>query len=89
MKHFKVVVEQHEDGFVAYPVGLNGVVVGQGNTEAEAMADVRSAIQFHQTLLSLINSYSIRRRCARQLSWRITPARVSVKKLLCSSAHEN
>ena len=47
MKHFKVVVEQHEDGFVAYPVGLNGVVVGQGNTEAEAMADVRSAIQFH------------------------------------------
>jgi len=47
MKQFKVVIEQHEDGFVAYPVGMNGVVVGQGDTEAEAMADVRSAIQFH------------------------------------------
>lgn len=47
MKQFKVVVEQHEDGFVAYPVGLNGVVVGEGDTEAEAIADVQSAIQFH------------------------------------------
>ena len=47
MKQFKVVVEQHEDGFVAYPIGLNGVVVGQGDTEVEAIADVQSAMQFH------------------------------------------
>ena len=43
----KVVVEQHADGFVAYPLGLRGVIVGQGDTYDEAMADVTSAIQFH------------------------------------------
>jgi predicted RNase H-like HicB family nuclease len=32
---------------VAYPVGLKGVVVGQGNTYEEALADVKSAIRFH------------------------------------------
>lgn len=32
---------------VAYPVGFRGVVVGQGDTLDEALADVRSAIQFH------------------------------------------
>ena len=47
MKHFKVVVEHHEDGYVAYPVGLNGVIVGQGDTLDDAVADVRTAIQFH------------------------------------------
>lgn len=26
----KIIVEQHADGFVAYPVGLRGVIVGQG-----------------------------------------------------------
>jgi predicted RNase H-like HicB family nuclease len=39
--------ERHDDGFVAYPVGFRGVVVGQGDTLDEALADVRSAIQFH------------------------------------------
>ncbi|MCC7084526.1 MAG: hypothetical protein IT427_05925 [Pirellulales bacterium] len=47
MRTIKVVVEQHPDGFIAYPLGLKGVVVGEGNTADEAMADVRSAIQFH------------------------------------------
>jgi len=47
MKHFKVVVEHHEDGYVAYPVGLSGVIVGQGDTFDDAVADVRAAIQFH------------------------------------------
>ena len=47
MKHFKVVVEHHEDGYVAYPIGLNGVVVGQGDTAEAAVVDVRSAIEFH------------------------------------------
>lgn len=44
---YKVVVEQHTDGFVAYPLGLKGIVVGQGDTYDEALADVRSAIRFH------------------------------------------
>ncbi len=47
MSQFKVIVEKHADGFVAYPLGLNGVVVGEGNTYDEAMADVKSAIRFH------------------------------------------
>ncbi|MFM8706559.1 MAG: type II toxin-antitoxin system HicB family antitoxin [Planctomycetia bacterium] len=44
---FKIIVEQHEDGFVAYPLGLAGCVVGQGDTADEAIADVQSAIRFH------------------------------------------
>ena len=47
MSQFKVIVEKHPDGFVAYPLGLKGVVVGQGNTYPEAMADVKSAVRFH------------------------------------------
>ena len=40
-------VEQHPDGYVAYPLGLKGVVVGQGDTYDAALADVTSAIRFH------------------------------------------
>jgi predicted RNase H-like HicB family nuclease len=47
MKSFKIIVEKHDDGYVAYPVGTKGVVVGQGDTYDEALADVRSAIAFH------------------------------------------
>ena len=47
MKQFKVVVEKHADGYVAYPLGLKGVVVGEGDTYEEALADVKSAIRFH------------------------------------------
>ncbi len=47
MKQFKIVVEKHTDGYVAYPIGLKGVVVGQGDTDKEALADVSSAIRFH------------------------------------------
>jgi len=47
MQQFKVAVEKHLDGYVAYPLGLKGVVVGQGNTYEEALADVKSAIRFH------------------------------------------
>ena len=43
----KIVVEKHKDGYVAYPIGLKGVVVGEGDSYEEAMADVKSAIQFH------------------------------------------
>lgn len=46
-REVKIIVEQHVDGFVAYPVGLRGVIVGQGDTHNEAVADVTSAIQFH------------------------------------------
>lgn len=44
---FKIIVERHSDGYVAYPLGLKGVVVGQGDTYEGALADVKSAISFH------------------------------------------
>jgi len=47
MHQVKIVVEKTLDGYVAYPLGLAGVVVGQGDTYDEALADVKSAIRFH------------------------------------------
>lgn len=47
MKAIKIIVEKHPDGYVAYPLGIKGVVVGQGNTYEEALVDVKSAIRFH------------------------------------------
>lgn len=41
------VIEEHSDGFVAYPLGLRGVVVGQGDTCDAALADAHSAAAFH------------------------------------------
>ena len=46
-KQFKVIVEKHPDGYVAYPLGLKGIVFGEGDTYEEALADVKSAIRFH------------------------------------------
>ena len=47
MRHVKIIVEKHADGYVAYPVGLKGAVVGEGDSYEDALADVRSAIRFH------------------------------------------
>jgi predicted RNase H-like HicB family nuclease len=47
VKDVKIIVEKHSDGYVAYPLGIAGVVVGEGETYEEAMADVKSAIAFH------------------------------------------
>ena len=47
MRQFKIIVEKHPDGYVAYPLGLKGVVVGQGDTYEEALADAKSAIKAH------------------------------------------
>jgi len=47
MRQYKVIVEKHPDGYVAYPLGLKGIVVGQGDTYEEALSDVKSAIRFH------------------------------------------
>ncbi|MCJ7674544.1 MAG: hypothetical protein MUO33_05255 [Sedimentisphaerales bacterium] len=46
MRKFKIVVEKHPDGYVAYPLGLKGVVVGQGDRYEEALSDIKSAIRF-------------------------------------------
>ena len=47
MRQIKIIVEKHPDGYVAYPLGVKGVVVGQGDTYEQALADVKSAIKFH------------------------------------------
>ncbi len=46
-RKLKIIVERHEDGYVAYPIGLKGVVIGEGDTYEEALTDVKSAIAFH------------------------------------------
>lgn len=46
-KQVKIVVERHDDGYIAYPLGLRGIDVSEGDTYEEALADVTSAIQFH------------------------------------------
>jgi predicted RNase H-like HicB family nuclease len=47
LKQFKVVVEKHADGYVAYPVGMKGHFIGEGPTYEEALSEVKSAILFH------------------------------------------
>jgi predicted RNase H-like HicB family nuclease len=43
----KIIIEKHRDGYVAYPIGIQGVIVGEGDTFDEALHDVQSAIRFH------------------------------------------
>ena len=45
MQPIKIIIEKHPDGYVAYPIGIKGIVVGEGDTYEEALADVKSAIQ--------------------------------------------
>ena len=47
MEPLKIIVEKHADGYVAYPLGCRGVIVGEGDSYDEALADVKSAIKFH------------------------------------------
>ncbi len=43
----KIVISKEHDGYVGYPLGIEGVVVGEGNTYEEALADTTSALLFH------------------------------------------
>ena len=47
MKKRKFAVERHRDGYVAYPLGLKGAVVGQGESYESALAGAKSAAAFH------------------------------------------
>jgi predicted RNase H-like HicB family nuclease len=47
LRKLKIIIERHSDGYVAYPLGLKGVVVAQGDSYEEAMTNVRSAVAFH------------------------------------------
>jgi len=46
-KRIKLVIERTEDGYIAYPLGLKGVVVAQGDSYDEALREVQSAVRFH------------------------------------------
>ena len=46
MRQFKIIVEKHSVGYIACPLGLHGVVVGEGNTYEETLADAKSAVRF-------------------------------------------
>jgi predicted RNase H-like HicB family nuclease len=47
LRQLKIIVEKHPDSYVAYPLGLKGIVVGQGDSYEEALSDVKSAVRFH------------------------------------------
>lgn len=47
MRSITILVEKHDDGYVASTLGVKGVVVGEGDTYDEAVADVKSAFEFH------------------------------------------
>ena len=40
-------MERHSDGYLAYPLGVRGVVMGQGDSYEEALADAKSTAQAH------------------------------------------
>ena len=46
-RRIKVVITREEDGYVAYPLGLRGVVVAQGDTYEQVLSEITSAIEFH------------------------------------------
>lgn len=45
--NIKFIVERYTNGFIAYPLGIQGIVAGQGNTYQEALEDAKSALKFH------------------------------------------
>jgi predicted RNase H-like HicB family nuclease len=46
-KQFKVVVEKYSDGYVAYPLGVKGVVVAEGKSYESVLAQIKIALQSH------------------------------------------
>jgi predicted RNase H-like HicB family nuclease len=55
MKQIKIVVEKHSSGYVAYPLGLKGIVVGEGSTVEEAVEGVKSSLKFYMEKFGINN----------------------------------
>jgi predicted RNase H-like HicB family nuclease len=47
MKSIKMIVEKHPDGYIAYPLSIKGIVIGEGDSYEEALEDAKSALRFH------------------------------------------
>lgn len=43
MRGIKIIVKKHPDGYVAYPLGIKGVVVDQGDIYDEALTNAHPA----------------------------------------------
>ena len=41
------IVKKHKEDYISYPLGLKGVVVGEGDTYEDAVAGATSAIDFY------------------------------------------
>ena len=46
-RQLKIIVEKHLDGYVAYPLGVKGLVIGEGDSYENTLKDVQSANAFH------------------------------------------
>ena len=42
MKQIKIIFEKHPDACIAYPIGLKGVIIGEGNTYEEVIANLQT-----------------------------------------------
>ena len=67
MRTVKIAVEKHDDAYVAYPLGIEGVVVGEGDTYEEAITDVKSALAVYVETFGTMRS-AHRKRCGRSSS---------------------
>ena len=47
MNNIKMIVEKHDDGYIAYPLGVKGRVIAEGESYEEALKDAESALHFH------------------------------------------
>ena len=47
MKIINIIIEKHQERYVAYPSGLSGVLLSEGNTYQEALEIIKSTIKFH------------------------------------------
>ena len=56
MQSFKIIVEKHKEGYVAYSLGPKGIVVREGDTYEDAVADATSAIEFDLAVMALSTS---------------------------------
>jgi hypothetical protein len=54
VKSLKVIIEKYEDEYVAYPLGLKRMVIGEDDTYEEALSDVKSANGVHIEMFGVI-----------------------------------
>jgi len=47
LKSINIIIEKHPEGYVAYPSGLSGVLLIEGNTYQEALENIKSTIKLH------------------------------------------